>query len=224
MTDAVPATTSAMTNSPLPTDAPAPGAVAPNATAPNAAAPAVTSDQPAAAPGVTATTPFAAAPLPPERYDLALEGFTVDPALAQNAEPVLREIGLSNDAANKLLPVARDIMARTQDALLRQIEDAAAVQKKAWFDAFSADPEIGGARRGESEHLAARGLDALGFNEGHPFRQALSESGFGNHPDMIRAFRRLGEMLGEDGSFVRPATAPSRARPVWERLYPDETR
>jgi len=40
---------------------------------------------------------------------------------------------------------------------------------------------------------------------------------------MIRAFRRLGELVGEDGGFVRPATATSRNRPVWERLYPDET-
>jgi len=153
-----------------------------------------------------------------------LEGFTVDPSLVQNADPVLREIGLSNEAANKLLPVARDIMARTQESLVRQIEDAAAVQKKTWYDAFVADPEIGGARRGETEHFAAKGLDALGYAQGHPFREALNNSGFGNHPDMIRAFRRLGELVGEDGGFVRPTTASNRNRPVWERLYPNDGR
>jgi hypothetical protein len=153
-----------------------------------------------------------------------LEGFSIDPALVQNADPVLRDIGLSNDAANKLLPVARDIMARTQESLARQIEDAATAQKKTWHDAFVADPEIGGARRAETEHFAAKALDAMGYAQGHPFRQALDNSGFGNHPDMIRAFRRLGELVGEDGSFVRPTTAPSRNRPVWERLYPNETR
>jgi len=152
-----------------------------------------------------------------------MEGFSIDPALVRNADPVLRDIGLSNDAANKLLPVARDIMARTQENLVRQIEDAAAAQKKSWHEAFVADPEIGGARRGETEHFAAKALDALGYAQGHPFRQALDSSGFGNHPDMIRAFRRLGELVGEDGGFVRPATATSRNRPVWERLYPNET-
>jgi hypothetical protein len=164
------------------------------------------------------------ASLTPERYDLTLEGFAVDPSLVQHADPVLREIGLSNEAANKLLPVARDIMARTQESLVRQIEDAAAVQKKTWYDAFVADPEIGGARRGETEHFAAKGLDALGYAQGHPFREALNNSGFGNHPDMIRAFRRLGELVGEDGGFVRPTTAGSRNRPVWERLYPNDGR
>jgi hypothetical protein len=183
------------------------------------------------APGEAVAAPELAVPgnvpppvVAPERYDLALDGFTIDPSLVQNADPVLRDIGLTNAAANKLLPVARDIMARTQESLVRQIEDAAAAQKKTWHDAFVADPEIGGAHRGETEHFAAKALDALGYLQGHPFRQALNDSGFGNHPDLLRAFRRLGELLGEDGSFVRPLTAASRNRPVWERLYPDETR
>jgi hypothetical protein len=41
---------------------------------------------------------------------------------------------------------------------------------------------------------------------------------------MIRAFRRLGELVGEDGGLVRPMTASSRSRPIWERLYPDDGR
>ncbi len=211
MTQDVPATAPATTSSP---------------SVPETAAP-VHTESPAAAPdALIAPAPSVAAPASrtPERYDLALEGFTIDPALVQNADPVLRDIGLSNDAANKLLPVARDIMARTQESLVRQIADAAAAQKKTWHEAFVADPEIGGARRSETEHFAAKALDALGYAQGHPFRQALNESGFGNHPDMIRAFRRLGELVGEDGGFVRPTTASSRNRPVWERLYPNEAR
>lgn len=217
MTDAVPATTPAMTSSPTPAETTAPT---------ESQAPVSTmGDQPAiATPNIPPPAPQPSAPITPERYELMLEGFAIDPSLVQNADPVLREIGLSNDAANKLLPVARDIMARTQESLVRQIEDAAAVQKKTWHDAFVADPEIGGVRRAETEHLAAKALDALGYAQGHPFREALNTSGFGNHPDMIRAFRRLGELVGEDGGLVRPMTASSRSRPIWERLYPDDGR
>lgn len=200
MTDAVSATTPDTMNSPLPTEA---------------------------APAVDAPVAVPSAPMPvepPARYELALEGFTLDPALLESADPLLRQAGLSNEAANALLPVARTIMDRTQETLLRQIEDAAATQKKAWYDAFVTDPEIGGARRSESEHLAARALDALGYADGHPFRRALDDSGFGNHPDMIRAFRRLGEMLGEDATFVRPGVSGGKTRPVWERLYPEDAR
>jgi len=222
VTDAVPATVPVMTSSPTSTDSSRPidttAAPAQSLTPASSAG-----DQPTVpAPGTPPPPP--SAPITPERYDLSLEGFSIDPSLVQNADPVLREIGLSNDAANKLLPVAREIMARTQESFARQIEDAAAIQKKTWYDAFVADPEIGGSRRGETEHLAARGLDALGYAQGHPFRDALSASGFGNHPDMIRAFRRLGELVGEDGGLVRPMTASSRSRPVWERLYPNDGR
>ena len=189
-------------------------------------APTEQSQAPLAAAGdPTGTAPVTPpATLTPERYELALEGYAIDPTLVQQADPILRDVGLSNDAANKLLPVARDIMARTQESVVRQIEGAAAAQKQAWHQAFVSDPEIGGARRTETEHFAAKGLDALGYAQGHPFRQALDNSGFGNHPDMIRAFRRLGELVGEDGTFVRPTTATSRNRPVWERLYPNESR
>ena len=212
MNEAVPATTPVTTRSLTPADSATPSQGLTDAPAIN---------QPAVAPAPP-LLPLAA--LTPEHYDLTLEGFSIDPALIQNADPVLRDIGLSNDAANKLLPVARDIMARTQESVRRQFEDAAAVQKQSWHAAYMADPEIGGARRTETEHFAAKGLDALGYAQGHPFRAALDTSGFGNHPDMIRAFRRLGELVGEDGSFVRPTTAPSRNQPVWERLYPNETR
>jgi hypothetical protein len=209
-----------MTSSPTPVDAPA------AAPADNAATTPVGDSQsvPVAAPASLAPAPAPPAPTAPDRYDLSLEGFSIDPVLVQNADPVLRDLGLSNDAANKLMPVAREIMARTQETVMRQIEDAAAVQKKTWYDAFVADPEIGGARRSETEHFAAKGLDALGYRDGHPFRDALNASGFGNHPDMLRAFRRLGELVGEDGGLVRPLTASSRAKPVWERLYPDDGR
>ena len=160
----------------------------------------------------------------PERYELALEGMTLDTHLLQSADPVLRELGLSNDQAGKLLPLAQSVMQRTQESLLNHFADAAAAQKRAWAEEFAADPEIGGARRAESEHLAARGLDALGFSEGHPFRQALADSGFGNHPDMIRAFRRLGQLLSEDSGFARAHAGSANQRPVWERLYPQEAK
>jgi hypothetical protein len=165
-----------------------------------------------------------AAPAVPERYELALEGMTIDPALVEAADPVLRDLGLSNEAANKLLPVAQKVQEATREAVLSQLADAGAAQKKAWLDAFVADPEIGGAKREETQGLAAKALDALGFAAGHPFRDALNETGFGNHPDMIRAFRRLGEMVGEDGAFVRSHVGGADTRPVWDRLYPNEAK
>lgn len=211
MTDVT--TSTATTTSP--SDAPAGGAPAVEApaTAPAAAAaPAATSDTTDAtllggdaqeAPPTEAKADGEAPAGPPEKYELALEGVELDPDLVGEAEPILRDLKLSNDQANALLPLAPKIMAKAQEATIQQMIEAGAKQRKDWLDAFSADPDIGGAKREETEHLAAKGLDALGYGKDHAFRKALNESGFGNHPDMIRAFRRIGEMVGEDGSFVR---------------------
>lgn len=164
----------------------------------------------------------------PEKYELALEGFEMDQELLAEAEPLLRALNLSNEAANKLLPIVPKVMEKAQNVAIQTLIDAGAQQRKDWLDAFAADPEIGGAHREETEHLAAKGLDALGFtltghgedgNQPHPFRKALTESGFGNHPDMIRIARRLGELVGEDGGFIRSADGVQTKPKGWADRY-----
>jgi hypothetical protein len=155
----------------------------------------------------------------PEKYELALDGMTVDPALVELADPVFRELNLSNDQANQLLPVAQQIQAKAGEAALQQVIDAGARQRAEWLETAKADPQIGGAKWDETLHLGAKALDTLGFKDGHPFRQALTESGFGNHPDMLRLARTLGELVSEDGSFPRSGAGDKREMPVWERMY-----
>lgn len=158
----------------------------------------------------------------PETYELALEGVTLDPVLIDEATPIFKELGLTNDQANALLPLAPKLMEKAQEATMQSLIEAGAQQRQTWLEAFKADPDIGGAKMEETTHLAAKGLDAIGFVEGHPFRKALTESGFGNHPDMIRMARRLGEMVSEDGDFVRSGAGSSTALPIEKRLYPND--
>jgi hypothetical protein len=79
----------------------------------------------------------------------------------QTADPVLRELGLSNEQAGKLLPLAQGV-ARTQEACSPSFRRRRRAEARLGRG-ICRRPEIGGARRAESEHLAARGLDALGF-------------------------------------------------------------
>ena len=163
------------------------------------------------------------APVVPEKYELAMEGVEIDAAMLEEATPILQSLKLNNDQANELMPVAAKLVTQAQEKTLQALVDAGAAQRKEWFDAFAADPEIGGAKREETEHLAAKGLDALGFAKGHPFRVALTESGFGNHPDMIRMARFVGEMVGEDGSFVRSNDGVKESDALTD-LYPNNRR
>jgi hypothetical protein len=69
-----------------------------------------------ATPQADPAPPAADAPVVPEKYELALEGLTIDTALAEAADPILRGLGLTNEQANTLMPLAQRIQQHTQDA------------------------------------------------------------------------------------------------------------
>lgn len=160
----------------------------------------------------------------PETYELtAPDGLTLDADMVELAAPIFKELRLTNDAANKLMPVAgqfaEKVQKQTVDALISQGD----AQRKEWLDASKADPEIGGVKWKESGEFAAKALDALGFKTGHPFRDALNQSGFGNHPDMIRAFAKFGRLVSEDNQFVTTDAGAKVAKTALEQLYPQKT-
>lgn len=155
---------------------------------------------------------------PPETYDLKVttkdtEGaeteVEIDKALLDEATPTFKELGLTNEQANKLAPLA----VKVQERLLTQQADNFTALKTEWAKEAKADKDIGGAKWAETEALAARALDTFGApsakdkdgNETNPFRILLNDTGLGNHPDMIRMFRAIGEKLGEDQ--IKPSDA-----------------
>lgn len=159
-------------------------------------------------------------------YELSLtdeEGNAIplDAEVVAEAEPILRELNLSNDAANKLAPVAQKIMERGHAAAVQQVIDQGAEQRKAWLDEFVADETIGGKNREQTEHNAAKALDALGFPKGSDFRKLLTATGFGNQKDFIGAFAKIGEMIGEDGNFARPNAGGETETVGWSSRYKD---
>jgi hypothetical protein len=160
----------------------------------------------------------------PEKYELAHEGLELDGAAIEMAEPVFKELNLSNEQANKLMPVAAQFRDKVATETLQSLADAGAQQKNEWLTATKADPDIGGGKLDETLHLAAKALDHFGHAEGSDFRKLLTETGFGNHPEMVRLMRSVGEMLSEDG-FVRANAGNSTApKPLHERLYPSEAK
>jgi len=159
----------------------------------------------------------------PETYELeAPEGFAIDPQALAVATPVFRELGLSNEQASKLMPVAAQFAQGLSDKLNAQIISQVRADRKAWLDSAMADREIGGAHWKETLAKGAFALDNLGFPKGSPFRVLLDESGLGNHPEMIRAWAKVGRAIGEDGDFVRGAGTPHSRRDTAETLYPND--
>jgi hypothetical protein len=165
-----------------------------------------------------------AAPTPvvPESYELvAPDGVTLDAASVEAATPVFKELGLTNEQANKLVPIATQMAQRIQDQANQQIISQVAADRKAWLDTAKADPELGGSKWNETVTIAASALDKLGFPKGAPFRVLLDESGLGNHPEMIRAFSKMGRAMGESG-FVREGQSTAAEQHPARLLYPND--
>lgn len=159
---------------------------------------------------------------PPESYALtAPDGFeAIDTDVLAEAEPTLRELNLSNDQAQKLMPIAGQLVKKTIERAEQAITDRAIANRKEWAQAFEADPEIGGANKDATIAAAARAFDHYGLKQGEGLRQLLDESGLGNHPDLIRFVARVGRDL-EEGSFERGGAASQPKSPE-QKLYGDE--
>ncbi len=82
-------------------------------------------------------------------------------------------------------------------------------RETAWAQATNADPEIGGQNLKHSLMFARYALDHFGDVELYDF---LDDTGLGNHPEVIRMFKRVGEAAEGDRT-SRPM--PYR-RPGWE--------
>jgi len=158
----------------------------------------------------------------PEKYELtAPDGFEqIDTEVLAEAEPTLKELNLSNEQAQKLMPIAGQLVKRTMERAEKAITDRAIQNRKEWNDAFEADAEIGGANKDKTIADAARAFDHYGLKKGEGLRQLLDESGLGNHPDMIRFVARVGRDLSE-GSFER-GDAASTKKTAEQSLYGPE--
>jgi hypothetical protein len=139
----------------------------------------------------------------PEGLDLS--GPTMDAFKALAAEH-----GLSQQAAQSMVDLHAQTVAAQAEA------QAALIQ--GWADDAKADKEFGGAAFDASMGAARKALQAYGSPE---LSQLLAQSGFGNHPEVIRAFYRIGKTLGEDGKAPAASSAAAGGQEaVLRKMYP----
>jgi len=149
---------------------------------------------------------------PPEKYEFNLpEGMALDDAALGKFEPVLRDVGLTNEQANKLAGVFAEIRA----ADLQQSQAAFAEQVTGWLGEVKADPDLGGAKFDATVKLAGSAMAAFGTPA---LREVLNNTGLGNHPELVRLMSRVGAALQEDKT-AGPAGAGGGERSLAERLY-----
>jgi hypothetical protein len=193
-------------------------APAANAGTPAGAAAAATTE-------ATPETPASVVPVVPETYDLKLPADSkADPAIVERTAAIARELGLSNEAGQKLLEtVHAEVVAREA-----AIAEAAKPGGTAWKENVDrlaavalADPEVGGS----PEKLAANvelGKAVLTKFFPAEVKDFLNETGLGSDPRVLRGLVKIAKSMGE-GSLVLGGTDDGGANTeeaALARMYP----
>ncbi len=138
----------------------------------------------------------------PETYEFkvpeGMEGLTIDQAMADQFTPVFKELGLNQAQADKLVAAyAQKVAADTQtaqDAMVAEWQG----RVRGWEESARKDAEYGGAEFDANLSIAKQALQRYSTPE---LDALLIETGLGSHPDLVRAFVRIGKATAED----RPA-------------------
>lgn len=139
----------------------------------------------------------------PEKYEFTppkeWEGkdWQLDSEVIDRATPMFKELGLSNDQAQKLVEFYAQESQKDFEATMKLARD----QNEEWQKQVKADPEIGG-KLDQVKTTISKAIDGLGDPKlAKDFREAMDFTGAGNNPAFIRAFWKLAQKVTE-GSAV----------------------
>ncbi|HBC0624424.1 TPA: peptidase [Serratia marcescens] len=139
-------------------------------------------------------------PAAPEKYEFTPpEGQELDANALAVFEPIAKELGLSQEQAQKLVDIYPQIQQQQAEVWSKQVAD--------WGEQVKADKEIGGDKFNASVGAAQRALDQFGNPE---LREYLNASGLGNHPALVRFCAKVGKAMAED-TFVVPGQGGQRS-------------
>ena len=141
--------------------------------------------------GVVATPEVKA--VVPEKYEIkAPEGMTVDQGLLDTVTPIFKELGISQEGAQKLADAYAPQVSKMLESQKQEAINGFQKMVTEWKDQTTKDLGANGAK--ELAH-AAKFIDRFGGTE---LRQVLNETGLGNHPIMVKAFIAAGKAIAND--------------------------
>lgn len=152
------------------------------------------------------------------------DGQPLDAESVAEITPVFKELGLSQDQADKLIGFHNKQMEKLQTKLSSEVM----TMREGWRNELKADKEIGG----KLEQVAAeigKAKAVLGPELSASLNEAMDLTGAGDHPAFIKAFYKFAQLVNE-GKPVSPGNpspfgqkAPgAAARPsAAQSLYPN---
>lgn len=164
----------------------------------------------------------------PEKYEFtAPEGYTVDEKLIEEATPILKELGLTNEQGQKLIDIWNKHSIEAAEGPYKQYQ----TMRDGWRNEVAKSADLGDGKdniSAETQKNINKVFESIGDAKVvEKFKTALDLTGAGDHPDLVRAFNALGKVLGE-GTVVRgsgPAPtgqkAPNAPTSAAQALYPN---
>lgn len=152
--------------------------------------------------GTPAEAPFAV-------EDLAVpEGFNASQDDLKRFQEFALGMGLNKEQAQQLVDM--------QHANVLAAQQQHAEQVQHWAEQVRMDKEMGGTALQATVMEAKSALGAFD-GDGKVFGM-LEQTGYANHPEVIRFLSRIGKALGEDKVVTGKGT--DQEKPLWDRLYP----
>lgn len=153
-------------------------------------------------------------PQVPEKYEFKYpEGYQVDETALTEYSAAFKELGLTNEQAQKLVDMDAKRSAGSSDSAVA----AQAKQVDTWVGELKNDPQFGGAQFEANVGIANKALGAFGSPE---LTQFFKETGLGSHPLLVKAFYNIGKEMGE-GSIHKTTSDQPAERSIAERMYPN---
>lgn len=119
--------------------------------------------------------------------------------ITQRAE----ELGLSQDQAQEWLndrsEIVSEMLENAQSIIEKQAREELAEASAAWKEELMNDPDVGGDKISETAELAKRFAEAYLPPE---LNEWLEETGYGNQPGLVKAFRQAAIDIGIAGDSI----------------------
>lgn len=131
-------------------------------------------------------------PVVPEKYDLKVpEGSQLDSLALEEISAYAKEKGYTQEQAQELLMREHDAISDYNERMMDQHK----VQVQKWKDEVMADKEIGGEQFNVNIEYAHRVLQKFAPPE---FVKTLQDTGYGNHPLLVKTFVAIGKAMQPD--------------------------
>lgn len=139
------------------------------------------------------------------------DGLQVRPELMGEFKSIAAELKLPPEAAQRLM----DLEIKNAQA---QLEQQAQILE-GWRKEIVGDPEFGGSKLPETTGAARLALKT--YDPSGSLLTELTQTGYGNHPGIIRFLARVGKSLAEDDLHTSRGEKTETPKSLRDQLWPD---